>query len=125
MRAKKPTPAAHSIWDELNHIRITNEDILNYTFDPKWVSPPWPEEYWVKPVDKVSDSEWEKCISAINADLKRTVDLIQNLNIDLTSEIPHGEGRTYLREILLIIDHNGYHLGQVLLIRKLLNIWDG
>jgi hypothetical protein len=80
---------------------------------------------WPEYSERVSDEKWEDTISTIRNYLNKTVELIYNESIDLTSGIPHGEGRTYLREVLLIADHNTYHLSKVVMIRKMLGIWDG
>jgi uncharacterized damage-inducible protein DinB len=113
----------HSIWELFEHMRISQEDILKYTLDPKWISPSWPEGHWPDPAEKATVGMLKKSISRFNSDLNEVIDLVNNSKIDLTSEIPHGEGRTYLREILLIIDHNSYHLGQIVSVRKALGDW--
>jgi len=119
----RPLEGLHSIWELFEHLRISQEDILRYTLDPKWVSPSWPEGHWPAPSEKATPEMLKKSINKFNSDLNEVIDLVKNLKIDLTGEIPHGEGRTYLREILLIIDHNAYHLGQILSVRKALGAW--
>jgi uncharacterized damage-inducible protein DinB len=121
-RNKRPADGIHSVWEELEHMRITQEDILQYTLDPSWKSPEWPEKYWPGNIS-VSDEMWNNSVSKFNSDLEKVLALINDPDIDLTSEIPHGEGRTYLREILLIIAHNAYHCGQIVMTRKLLDDW--
>jgi uncharacterized damage-inducible protein DinB len=122
LRNIQPKEEIHSIWEEFGHIRITQEDILRYTLDPSWKSPKWPDEYW--PENKnYTDELWDDSISKFDSDLKELISLVKNPEIDLTVEIPHGEGRTYLRQIILVIDHNAYHCGQIVMIRKLLNDW--
>jgi len=119
-----PKDGIHSIWQELEHMRISQEDILKYTVDPSWKSPKWPDSYWPHFNEKVSWERWKSSVSKFNLNLNELVDLAINSKIDLTSQIPHGEpGHTYLREILLAADHNAYHLGQIVLLRKLLNAW--
>lgn len=113
----------HSIWEELEHIRIAQEDIVTYTLGENYKEIKWPDDYWPKNNDELTDELWNKTLKDFFSDIDKITELINNYNIDLTSEIPHGEGRTYLREILLIIDHNSYHLGKILLIRKKLNDW--
>lgn len=111
-----------SVWAELEHMRIAQEDILRYTLDPKnWESPQFPDGFW--PSAEVTDQRWQATIAGFNSDLKEVIALVRNTNIDLTAEIPHGEGRTYLREVLLVADHNAYHLGQIVTIRKALGAW--
>jgi hypothetical protein len=123
IRNFRPDPNLHSIYEELEHMRIAQEDIYRYTIEKGWVSPVWPDEYWPDKKDDVSDEEWHSTIDRYKSDLKGIIQLIEDENIDLTSEIPHGEGRTYLREILLIADHNAYHLGKIVDIRKTLGDW--
>lgn len=125
MRGKKIYPGGHSIYQEVEHIRIAMEDLFNYTTDPGWKSPEWPHEFWPADSPDISDEKWNNTISSIRMLFGKLADLIKNEKLDLTSEIPHGEGRTYLREILLVIDHNSYHMGQLLVVRKALGIWKG
>lgn len=124
-RNVRPAPEVHSVWEELEHLRIAQEDILRYTIDPLWESPKWPDGYWPKASEKLSDEMWQASVTGFFADLEELVTLIQDTNLDLTARIPHGEGRTYLREILLVADHNAYHLGQIVQTRKLLGDWGG
>ena len=125
LRNKPPAKGMHSIWANLEHMRLAQEDILRYTLDSSWTSPPFPDGYWPKPSDELNEERWVGSIKAFLADLEEFVKLIGDESIDLTSEIPHGEGRTYLREILLAADHNAYHLGQIVQIRKSLGDWNG
>jgi uncharacterized damage-inducible protein DinB len=122
LRNIQPQKGVHSIWEEFEHIRISQEDILRYTLDPAWKSPKWPDEYWPDN-SKLNDNIWNNSLSKFYLDLDEVINLVKNPKIDLTSEIPHGEGRTYLRQVLLVIDHNAYHCGQIVLIRKLLSDW--
>jgi hypothetical protein len=110
-----------SVWAELEHMRIAQEDILRYTLDPKWKSPAFPDGFW--PSVELTDHIWRATVDGFNSDLKEVIDLARDASVDLTAEIPHGEGRTYLREILLVADHNAYHLGQIVTIRKALGAW--
>jgi hypothetical protein len=103
-------------------MRITQEDILRYTLDPNWKSPKWPQEYWPDS-GKLNEKIWNASVTKFFSDLDGLIKLTKDPKIELTSEIPHGEGRTYLREILLVIDHNSYHCGQIIIVRKLLNDW--
>lgn len=115
----------HSIWEEFEHMRLAQEDILRYMLDPNWVSPPFPEGYWPKTKEAVTEEVWGTSVAAFFADLEEIIQLAQNRNVDLTAEIPHGEnGHTYLREILLVADHNAYHLGQIVQTRKAIGDWN-
>jgi DinB family protein len=122
-RNVRPAADVHSIWEELEHLRIAQEDILRFTVDPKWKSPEWPAGYWPAKVDGVTDEVWNDSIRRFFADLEELIELVQNSSIDLTARIPHAKSQTYLREILLVTDHNAYHLGQIVQARKLLGDW--
>ncbi len=122
-RAVRPVEAAHSIWEVLEHMRIAQEDILRYTLDPEWKSPRWPKGYWPEPGKKPGTAGWNSTVKRFFADLDELRTLVRDRKLDLTAEIPHGEGRTYLRQVLLAADHNAYHTGQIILIRKLLGNW--
>jgi hypothetical protein len=123
IRAAHFKDGVHSIWEELEHMRIAQEDILRYTLDRSWQSPPWPAGYWPAPVEQVSDAMWEGSVASFLNDIEAVVKMVEDQSRDLTAEIPHGEGRTYLRQVLLVADHNAYHLGQIVQARKLLNNW--
>lgn len=123
IRNFRGTPNIHSIYEELEHMRIAQEDILKYTLDKYWNSPEWPDGYWPDNNDSMNDSLWENSYMGFFSDLESMIDLVNDESIDLTQEIPHGDGRTYLREILLVADHNAYHIGKIVDIRKILGDW--
>lgn len=123
LRHVRPAEGVHSVWEELEHLRLAQEDILQYTLDPSWQSPAWPAGYWPANVDEVTDEMWSDSVQRFSADLEALIDLASDEKIDLTAKIPHGEGHTYLRELLLAADHNAYHLGQLVQARKLLGDW--
>jgi len=123
LRNVLPANSPHSVWENLEHMRLAQEDILRYTLDASWVSPPFPEGYWPKETGELNEEAWTASVTGFFADLEEVVKLIEDRNLDLTAEIPHGEGHTYLREILLVADHNAYHLGQIVQIRKGLGDW--
>jgi len=123
IRNFRPEPNLHSIYEEIEHIRIAQEDIYRYTVEEGWVSPPWPEGYWPDVKDDITDEQWNAAIDRFRKDQERLIQLIRDEKIDMTAEIPHGKGRTYLREILLVADHNAYHLGKIVDIRKSLGDW--
>ena len=111
-----------SVWSLLEHMRIAQEDILRYTLDPDWVSPSWPDGYWPDAAE-VTDKIWQTTLQGFKDDLAEVKALAAS-DRDLTATIPHGEGRTYLRQILLVADHNAYHLGQIVDTRRALGDWD-
>ena len=123
LRNVRPAAGVHSVWEELEHIRIAQEDILRYTLDASWKSPEWPSGYWPQKTEALTGEIWTASVSSFFADLEETIRLAQNESIDLTAKIPHGEGRTYLRQILLVADHNAYHFGQIVQSRKMLGDW--
>ena len=123
LRNARPAEGLHSVWEELEHARIAQEDILRYTLDASWKSPEWPSGYWPQKTEVVTDEAWAASVSSFFADLEEVIRLVQNESIDLAARFPHGEGRTYLRQVLLIADHNAYHFGQVVQTRKLLGDW--
>jgi len=116
---------SHTIYEIMEHMRIAQEDILQYMLDETWESPPWPEGYWPTNNTTFTEKVWINTTTLFFKDLNELLKFIQDSKIDLTSKIPHGEGRTYLREILLVADHNAYHLGQIMQTRKLLENHSG
>lgn len=125
LRNARPADGLHSVWQDLEHMRLAQEDILRYTLDASWTSPPFPDGYWPKETDDPTEETWEASVAGFFADLEEVIKLVEDESLDLTSEIPHGEGHTYLREILLVADHNAYHLGQIVQTRKALGDWEG
>lgn len=125
LRNRRAAEALHSVWEELEHIRIAQEDILRYTLDAAWKSPKWPDGYWPAGTAAVIDDVWAASVARFVADLEEVIALVEDPGVDLTAQIPHGEGRTYLRQVLLIADHNAYHLGQIVQTRKALGDWAG
>lgn len=113
----------HTGWQLLEHSRIAQWDILEFSRNPKHVSPEFPGGYWASDPAPPNARAWNKSVAAFRADLKSMADLVANESTDLFARIPHGEGQTILREALLVADHNAYHLGQLLLVRRLLGAW--
>ena len=122
-RTRRPHAAGHTLWELLEHLRRAQEDIVRYTLDASWRSPAFPEGYWPGQDDAPDDVRWEASLAAFLAGIEETVALARDRSINLTAEIPHGEGRTYLRQVLLVADHNAYHLAQVVETRKALGDW--
>jgi uncharacterized damage-inducible protein DinB len=118
-RGKRPAKGLHSVWEELEHMRRAQQDILRYTLDAAWKSPAFPEGYWPERPHP-TEAEWKASVKAFRANLDEVVALARDEERDLTARLPHGEGRTYLRQVLLVADHNAYHLGQIVQTRKLL-----
>lgn len=115
----------HTGWQLLEHARIAQWDILEFSRNPKHVSPDFPGGYWPKTPLPPSDTVWDESVAAFRKDLQEMVRLVQNPKIDLLAKIPHGDGQTVLREALVLADHNAYHLGQLVDLRRALGAWPG
>ena len=123
LRGKKPKGAEHTLWQLLEHIRIGQWDILEFSRNPKHVSPPWPKGYWPATDAPPSASAWNNSLRKVREDLKAMEKLVASPKTDLLAKIPHGSGQTILREALLLADHNAYHVGQIVLLRRMLGEW--
>ncbi len=113
----------HTGWQLLEHARLAQWDILEFTRNPKHVSPPFPAGYWPKTPAPPSDEAWNQSVAAFQRDLEEMVRIVRNPRTDLFAKIPHGQGQTILREALLLADHNAYHLGQLVYLRRALGAW--
>ena len=120
IRGVRPAGSPHSLWETLEHLRIAQWDILEFSRDPKHVSPEFPSGYWPKTAAPPSDADWTKSVKAFRNDLREMIALIKDESNDLFAPIAHGSGQTLLREALLVADHNAYHIGQFMLLRKVL-----
>jgi hypothetical protein len=118
LRGRRPEGCPHSPWQLLEHMRIVQWDILEFTRDQKHESPVFPEGYWQKDPEPPDANAWDKAVKAFLADRKALCALVADEAVDLFAKIPHGDGQTVLREALLTADHNAYHLGQLLLLRR-------
>jgi hypothetical protein len=125
LRGRVPEGFPHSAWQLLEHIRIALSDIVEFCRDTRHKSPSWPDGYWPKAPAPPSDDAWEESVKAIRASLEAMRKLIQDPKQDLFAPLPGGSGQTLLREVLLAADHNGYHLGQLVLVRRALGTWEG
>ncbi len=123
VRHKKPNEHLHTIWEELEHMRIAQEDILQYVINPEWQSPKWPEGYWHEPIETLSDEQWNETYNGFMEDFNKIIDLVNDPNIDPLAIIPHTTAHTYLREFCIIVEHNAYHIGKIVDLRKALNDW--
>jgi hypothetical protein len=123
LRGLKPPGQPHTAWRLLEHLRIAQWDILEFSRDPKHQSPEWPDGYWPRSDAPPRPVDWNASIRRFRADLKAMQDLVSNPRNDLLVPIPHGQGQTLLREAVLVIDHNAYHLGQLMALRRILGAW--
>jgi DinB superfamily len=125
LRGAKPASFPHSPWMLLEHLRLAQWDILEFSRNPKHVSPPWPAGYWPKTTAPPKAPAWNKSMQQFRRDLKAMQALVANPKTDLFARIPWGEGQTILREALLVADHNAYHVAQLVDLRRLLEAWKG
>ena len=125
LRGVRPVGLPFTAWRLLEHMRIAQWDILEFSRDPKHVSPEFPSGYWPATDAPPYADAWDQSILAFQADLRSMKRLVKKPSTDLVARIPHGTGQTILREALLIADHNAYHLGQLVILRRLLGAWKG
>src|SRR5579864_6434598 len=125
LRGKKLKGGGHTAWQLLEHIRIGQWDILEFSRNAKHVSPKWPEGYWPKTEAPASAAAWNKSVQQFRDDRKALEEIVANPKIDLFAPLPWGDGQTILREALLVADHNAYHLAQLVDVRRMLGAWKG
>jgi len=122
-RGQKPKGADHSPWELLEHLRIAQWDILEFSRDAKHKSPDFPSGYWPAEQSPTNEKAWDKSVAAFRSDLKAMVELVKDPSTDLFAKIAHGDGQTILRQAMMTADHNAYHLGQLVQVRKMLGAW--
>jgi hypothetical protein len=125
LRGRVPDGFPYSAWQLLEHIRLALLDILEFSRDARHKSPKWPEGYWSKTAEPPSADAWDKSIKAVEEHVDAMRKLVTDPSRDLFVPLPHGTGQTLLREALLVGDHNSYHIGQLVLVRKALGAWKG
>jgi len=123
LRGAKPPRAAHSPWQILEHMRLAQWDILDFCRNPDYTEREFPGDYWPKTQVPPDPAAWEKSVKAFRADLRAMEKLVADPKTDLFARIRWGDGQTILREALLVADHNAYHLGQLVTVRRLLGAW--
>jgi hypothetical protein len=123
LRGAKPPGLPHTPWRLVEHLRIAQWDILRFSIDADHVSPKFPRGYWPASDAPPDARAWDQSVASFRADLKAMKDLVADPKSDLFTPFPHGQGQTLLREALLVADHNAYHLGQLVTIRRLLGAW--
>jgi hypothetical protein len=123
LRGRRPDNFPHSVWELVEHIRLAQWDILEYVLDPKHVSPDWPSGYWPRSAAPPDDAAWEASIAAVRADHARFVEVIKDESNDLLAPVSFANNATFLRQILMNADHNAYHIGQIVTVRRLLGAW--
>jgi hypothetical protein len=123
LRGARPPGLPHTPWRLVEHMRIAQWDILNFSTDPHHVSPEFPDGYWPVGDAPPDPGAWDRTIAAFRSDLEAMQHLVADPATDLFASIPGGQGQTILREALLVADHNAYHLGQLVVVRRLLGAW--
>lgn len=123
LRGKRPDNFPHSVWELVEHIRIAQDDLADFMERADYHRIKWPDDYWPKDPAPASDAAWDESIAAVLRDREHLKQITMRESIDLVGSIPWGEGRTYLRTILVAVDHTAYHVGQILAVRKLLGAW--
>jgi uncharacterized damage-inducible protein DinB len=126
LRGQRPSGYPHSAWELLEHIRITQRDLLDFCLDPNYEEKlEWPRDYWPPTPAPPSADAWDKSIAEYRQDCEALARFTTESKIDLTAKIPRGTGQTYLRTVLVAVDHASYHVGQIVSVRRLLGAWPG
>jgi hypothetical protein len=124
LRGTRPAGAPHSPWELVEHLRLAQFDILEFVRNPKYKEPRWPDDYWPSSPGPRDEEEWQESLDCFYQNAAELEALVADPRCDLFAQIPHGSGQTLLREALLVADHNAYHLGQLILVRRLLGAWE-
>lgn len=125
LRGTAPPGLPHSPWQLLEHLRRCQWDILEFCRNPKYVEPKSMAEYWPSGATPPNASAWDESVASVRRDRDAMKALAEDTSVDLFAKVPWGSGQTYLREVLLVADHNAYHVGQLVLTRRLLGVWEG
>ena len=123
LRGRAPTGLPYSPWQLVEHLRIAQHDLLDFCRNPEYEEMSWPDDYWPKAAAPASPQAWDDSLRTYRDDRAAFQALVRDQSIDLAARIPHGTGQTYLREILLAIDHAAYHIGELIVVRRLLGAW--
>ncbi|MFN2221571.1 MAG: DinB family protein [Chloroflexota bacterium] len=120
---RRPPNVAYTPWHLVEHLRIAQWDILEFMRDPDHVSPDWPKGYWPDPQAATNPAGWQQSLDRFRADLAAVESMVRDPELDITAELPHAAGYTYLREFLLVADHNAYHIGEFAILRQIMSTW--
>ena len=123
LRGRRVHGLPHSAWEILEHLRLAQHDILDFSRNPKYKALKWPDDYWPASPEPPDDTAWDRSVAAFKRDRRAVQKMAANPRLNLDRKIPHGDGQTYLREILLVLDHNAYHVGELVQLRRLLGVW--
>jgi hypothetical protein len=122
-RGRVPADQPHSVWQLVEHVRLAQRDILDFCCDPEYRERAWPDDYWPPSASPPDDSAWDACLDSMREDRAALARIVRDSTRSLVAPIPHGDGQTLLREVLLIIDHTAYHVGQIVTVRKAMGAW--
>ncbi|HEY8197533.1 MAG TPA: DinB family protein [Gemmatimonadales bacterium] len=125
LQGQLPPKLPYSPWQLLEHLRITQHDILDFCVNPAYEELDWPDDYWPKNPSPPSPGAWDQSVTAFRKDREALKQLALNPTIDLLGKVPAGKDQTYLRELLLVADHTAYHLGELVVVRRALGAWPG
>jgi hypothetical protein len=123
LRGRIPEGLPYSPWQLVEHLRLTQHDLLDFCRNPNYHELAWPDDYWPKAKTPPSEAAWDESLRRFRDDRSALQALVRDRTIDLSARIPHGTGQTYLREVLLAIDHAAYHVGELIVVRRLLGAW--
>lgn len=123
IRGKRPKGAEHSLWELLEHLRLSQWDMLDYVRNPKYAAAKWPEGYWPAKQTPPDEAAWDKSVKAFKRDRNALAALVKNESTDLLAPIEYAGGKSLLRDVLVIADHNAYHIGQMIQLRRILGAW--
>ena len=123
-RGRRPRGAPHSVWELVEHIRLAQRDLFAFCRSTAYEAPVGPDDYWPAERAPADDKAWANSLGTIRKDRKAFERWIIESDVDLTAKIPHGTGQTYLRTILVAVDHTAYHVGQIVIVRRLLGAWE-
>ena len=122
-RGERPETLPYSVWELAEHIRRAQRDILDYCRDPHYEADEWPDAYWPDATAPADEAAWDECLSQVQTDREALCDLVTDPTIDLHDTVPSSDEHTYLREAMLVADHTAYHVGQIVTVRRQLNLW--
>jgi hypothetical protein len=120
---RRPPHVPYTSWHLLEHLRITQRDILDFIRDPSYREPSWPDDYWPPAEEEADTAAWAQTLRAFREDLQALEALVHDPTTDLHATMPHGQGQTILREILVVADHNAYHIGEFAILRQVMQTW--
>jgi hypothetical protein len=120
---RRPPNVAYTPWHLVEHLRIAQWDILEFMRDPDHISDEWPKGYWPDPQAATNPAGWQQSLDRFRADLAAVESMVRDPELDITAELPHAAGYTYLREFLLVADHNAYHIGEFAILRQIMSTW--